>query len=108
SMFAARYTTAGGWSGVASLESSANQVDYYNQPRIAVAIASGTAAAVSWVQHDGTNYSTYVSRWNGSTWTTTKVDNNTNVNASTSEVSVAIDTTGKVTAVWLETTSGSS
>ena len=106
SVYAARYTPAGGWLPAVALESTNDQVDYYSQPKLSTAIANANNAAVAWVQHDGTNYSTYVSRWNGSAWAAARLDNNTSASGATTEVSVAIDSSGRTTAVWLETNGG--
>ncbi|HEV7609219.1 MAG TPA: hypothetical protein VGO61_17895 [Steroidobacteraceae bacterium] len=105
STYAVRYTAAGNsWSTAVAIEASSSQVDYYQVTNLSTSIAGGSAIAVCWVQGDpaaGNVMSTYASIWNGTSWSAAQQLDSTNL--TTSNVSIAIDSSRRATAVWLET-----
>jgi len=102
SVYASRYQVVSGtWDSTPTLlESLSTNVDYHPTTSLAVAIASGSAAAVSWIQSDGTYNTTYVARWNGTTWSAaTAIESAIN---NTRQTTLAIDGAGNVIAAWVQ------
>ena len=87
---AARYTS-GAWSSAATVVASGATL----QPKVSI---NGSFAAIMWGEGSASTRSAYVSRWNGSAWTTkVTVDSQT---SAVSELQVAVDNQGNVIAVW--------
>jgi YD repeat-containing protein len=106
SAYAARYTAGTNtWSDGVSIESATGHVENTSYISLATSVAGANAMAVSWVQQNASGWSTYASRWNGTSWTTSLLETS---NLDSSSVSVAIDSTGQTTVVWLEAAATSS